>query len=219
MLDLQADYTISDLCDTPEQLDASIINKAMVKHSTGIQLLARPNQFKQADQITAAHCASVLGALQQMYEYVVVDGPSRFDSSGSAVIDMCQASLVVVQLLVTSVRNAHRMFEDLRDGGYNLDRFHLICNRVGLESGHLEMEHVQHTLNRKIEHEIPDDWKTVSSAINVGVPLVEAAPRSRVRAAIREIAEQIAGSGQDRGADAASGKSGLLGRIFSGAAN
>src|SRR5688500_18011158 len=60
MLDLQADYTIADLADTPELLDIAIIDKAMVKHATGVHLLARPNQFTQADHITAAHCASVL---------------------------------------------------------------------------------------------------------------------------------------------------------------
>ncbi|MBI4581745.1 MAG: hypothetical protein HY718_18760, partial [Planctomycetes bacterium] len=67
MLDLQADYTIADLCDTPEQLDEGMIRRAMVKHSSGVELLARPNTFMQADQITAAHCASVLGTLQQLY--------------------------------------------------------------------------------------------------------------------------------------------------------
>jgi pilus assembly protein CpaE len=191
MLDLQADYTIADLADTPKQLDSAIIDKAMVKHASGVHLLARPNQFTQADHITAAHCASVLSALQQMYEYVVIDGPNRFDPGGSTVLDLADVNLLVVQLLVTSVRNVHRMLEELREAGYNLSRFKLICNRVGRDSGHLGIEHVEKTLNLKVSHQIPDDWKTISSAINMGVPLIEFAPKSRVRAAIRELAENI----------------------------
>lgn len=218
MFDLQADYTIADLCDKPEQLDAAMIARAMVKHGSGLHLLARPNHFNQADQITAAHCASVLSSLQQVYEYVVVDGPVRFDVGGAAVLDLADVNLFVMQLLVTSVRNVHRIFGALRDGGYNLDRFRLVCNRVGQESSHLGIEHVEKTLNKKIAYQVPDDWKTVSSSINVGTPLIEMAPKSRVRAAIREIAENIARPQESRPAGGSNGqRSGLLGRIFSGA--
>jgi len=215
MLDLQANYTIADLCDTPEQLDADVIEKAMVKHSTGVHLLARPNLFSQADQITAAHCAAVLSSLQQMYEFVVVDGPIRFDPGGLSVLDLADVNLLVIQLLVTSVRNVHRMLDELRDGGYNLDRFKLICNRIGRESAHLEIGHVEETLKRKIDHQIPDDWKTVSSAINMGASLAEFAPKSKVRAAIRELAEHIADP-EGATSEAAAGKGGFFGRIFSG---
>lgn len=215
MLDLQADYTITDLCDTPEQLDPAMIDKAMVKHSSGLHLLARPNQFGQADQITAAHCASVLSSLQQIYEYVIVDGPNRYDTGGLTVLDLSDVTLLMVQLLVPSVRNAHRMLGELQDGGYNLSRFRVICNRVGRDAGHLNVEHLQKTLNIKVTHQIPDDWKTVSSSINIGVPLLEYAPKSRVRMAIRELAEKIANSAGALPAEPAA-KSGLLGRIFSG---
>lgn len=218
MLDVQADYTIADLCSTPEQLDASIIDRVMVKHSSGLHLLARPNQFAQADQITAAHCASVLSSLQQTYEYVVVDGPNRFDPGGLAVLDLADINLFVMQLLVTSVRNVHRMFGELQEGGYNLDRFRLVCNRIGQDTSHLGIEQVEQTLNRKIAYQIPDDWKTVSGAINVGGALMDIAPKSRVRAAIREIAESIA-LPHDAAVKKSERGSGLFGRIFSGASS
>lgn len=214
MLDLQADHTIADLCDTPEQLDPAIIEKAMVKHNPNLHLLARPNHFGHADQITAAHCASVLGALQQLYDYVIVDGPNRYDPGGLAVLDMSDMTLVVVQLLVPSVRNAHRMMSELRDAGYNLDRFRLICNRVGRDAGHLNLEHIEKTLNMKVAHQIPDDWKTVSAAINIGLPLLDHGPKTRVRQAIQELAEKISCGGLPL--EEVQVKTGLFGRIFSG---
>ena len=217
MLDLQADYTIADLCDTPEQLDTAMIQRAMVKHSSGIHLLARPNHFGQADLITAADCASVLNSLRQMYEYVVVDGPIRFDPGGLAVLDLADISLFVIQLIVTSVRNTHRMFSELREGGYNLDRFRLVCNQDTTESCHLQIEHIEKTLDKSVEYRIPADWKTVSAAINVGTPLAEMAPKSRVRMAIRELAEHIANPDPAAEGNGQGSKGGLLGRIFSAA--
>ncbi|HPD28698.1 MAG TPA: AAA family ATPase [Phycisphaerae bacterium] len=214
MLDLQPDYTIADLCDTPEKIDAGVIEKAMVRHNTGIHVLARPNHFSEADQITAAHCVAVLSSLQQMYEYVVVDGPSRYDPGGLAVLDMADMNLLIMQLLVTSVRNVHRMLDELRAGGYNMDRFHLICNRVERDSNNLEISHVEETLKKDVAHQLPDDWKTVSTAINMGVSLKEYSAKSRIRLALRELARRIA---QPENADEAhenGGKGGLFSRLL-----
>lgn len=211
MLDLQPDYTIADLCDTPEKIDAGVIARAMVRHSTGIHLLARPNVFSEADQITAAHCAAVLSSLQQMYEYVVVDGPNRYDPGGLAVLDLADMNLVVMQLLVTSVRNVHRMLDELRGGGYNMDRFHLVCNRVERDSIHLEISHVEETLKKQVAHQLPDDWKSVSTSINMGVCLKDYAPKSKIRSAIRELAEKIA----EPESPAATSENGSKGGLFS----
>ncbi len=213
MLDLQADYTIAELADTPEQVDTGMIEKAMVKHSSGLHLLARPNSFAQADQITAAHCAAVLTALRQVYKYVIVDGPMRFDPGGLTVLDMADINILLIQLLVTGVRNLHRMLEELRGEGYNLSRFMLVCNRVGRDSTHLEVQHVEQTVRMQVAHQIPDDWKNVGTAINMGVPLVDIAPKSRVRLAIRELAEKII-TPESAPAEASNRKGTLLGRIF-----
>lgn len=214
MLDLQSDYTISDLCDTPEQLDEGMITRVMVKHSSGVHVLARPNSFVQADHITAAHCASVLSTLQQLYEYIVIDGPTRNDTGALSVLDLADVNLLVMQLLVTSVRNVHRMLEALRDNGYNLDRFKLVCNRVGRDSAHLCVDHVETTLNTKVFHQVPDDWKAVSACVNMGVPLAEGAAKSRTRLAIRELAERLADTGE-AGVAGERQRGGLFGRIFS----
>jgi pilus assembly protein CpaE len=213
MLDLQPDYTISDLTDTPEQLDPAVIQKVMSKHSSGVHLLARPASFAQADHVTAAHCATVLGALQQLYDYVIVDGPSRYDSGGQTVLELADVNLLVIQLLVTSVRNVHRMIEELKDGGYNLSRFQLVCNRVGRDSAHLGIEHVEKTLNLKVAHQTPDDWKAMSAAVNMGVPLIESAPKSKLRQTIRELAEKLA-KRESKQPEAASSKGGKLGKFF-----
>jgi pilus assembly protein CpaE len=214
MLDLQPEYTIADLCDTPEKIDAGVIQKAMLKHSTGIHMLARPNHFAEADQITAAHCAAVLSSLQQMYEYVVVDGPNRYDSGGLAVLDLADTNLLVIQLLVTSVRNAHRMMDELRGGGYNMDRFHLICNRVERDSSHLEISHVEETLKKPVAHQLPDEWKTASTSINMGVCLKEYAPKSKLRAAIHDLAEKISEPEGAAAVSASGGKGGLFSRLL-----
>lgn len=218
-LDLQPTFSVADLCDTPEQLDPQMIEKAVMKHSTGVEVLARPQQFAQAEQVTAAHAASVLSSLQEFFDFVVVDGPMRYDSGGRVVLEMSDAVLLVLQLTVPSVRNADRIIQELSRQGYNRDRLKLVCNRNGKDNGTLEVEQVEATLNQKMFAVISDDWASVSTGINMGEPLCTAAARCKTRqdieAMVRRLRPDIAG-GNGTAADARKPvASGIFSRIFS----
>jgi len=191
-LDAQPTYTIAELCETPEHIEAQMIERVVVKHSSGVHVLAHPADIEQAERISAAQCAGVLAALLEHYDFVVADGPVRFDPSARAVFDMTDVYLLVLQLLVPPVRNADRLLNELRRGGYNLDQVRLVCNRSSREAGYLEPADVETTLNRKLDWMLPDDWKTSSTAINVGSPLADFAPRSKLRQAIKQMAEDLA---------------------------
>jgi pilus assembly protein CpaE len=213
LLDVEPNYTLADLCHSPEQLEQQIIDRALVKHSSGVHVLCRPSSFTQADSITAASCVGLLSALMQSSAYVVADGPSRLEPNARAVLDVSDVNLLVMQLLVPSVRNALRIIEGMRDSGYNLDRTQLICNRVGKDSGNLTIEDVVDTLGKEVHAQIPDDWATISGAINLGEPLLTFGPRSRARIAIQKIAEGLH-TPEAQSDETDTRKKGLIGRIF-----
>ncbi len=212
LLDVHGQYTIADLCSTHEELDPEMILKALIKHESGVYVLRRPHLFAQAEMITAAHCTNVLTSLQQLCSYVVIDGPNRHEPGGRSVLDAADVNLMVIQLLVTAVRNTDRMVQELGAQGFNTDRISYVCNRVGRESAHLEIDQVEAILNRKMFATISDDWKNVSSSVNIGQPLRLHAERCKVRQEIRELAQRI--HTPERFADAARAKGGLFGRLF-----
>jgi pilus assembly protein CpaE len=191
-LDAQPSYTIADLCETPERIEAQMIDRVTVKHPSGVHVLAHPNDIEQAERISAGQCAGMLAALLEHYDFVVVDGPVRFDPTARAVFAMTDIYLVVLQLLVPPVRNADRLLNELRRGGYNLDLVRLVCNRYGRESGYLQPGDVETTLNRKLSWTLLDDWKTASTALNVGSPLLDFAPKSKLRQGFQQMAQDIA---------------------------
>ena len=191
-LDVHPTYTVADLCDTPEHIEPQMVDRVVVKHSSGVHVLAQPNDLERAEHISAAQTASALAALQEHYDFVVVDGPVRLDHTARAVLDMTDVCLLVLQLVVPAVRNTDRILNDLGRKGYNLDRIRLVCNRFGREAGYLEPADVEATLKRKLTWTLPEDWKTSSTAINVGNPLLDWAPKSKLRAAYRDIAQAIA---------------------------
>lgn len=214
-LDASPTWSIAELCETAEHIDAQMLERAMFKHPSGIHILTRPNEFAQAEQISAAQAASALAGLQEHYDYVLVDLPARFDATARAVYDMSDKLLLVLQLTVPSVRNADRILQAMASTGYAADRLQLVCNRVSRETGHLEQSDVEATLKRRMDYFIPEDWKTSSAAVNMGAPLMTQAPKSRLRMAYRQIAEALLGppSGAAEHAAAENGelKKGLFG--------
>lgn len=219
-LDAQPNYTIADLCETVEHIDASLLERAMHKHPTGVHILARPATFAQAEQITAAHCAGVMSALQENYEYLVVDGLKRIDATARTVFQMSDLCILVLQMLVPAVRNADRIMHELRQQGFNMERLRLACNRFGRDAGYLEPSDVEASLSRKIDFYVPDEWKVSSTAVNMGSPILAQAPKSKLRAAYRQIAAAItsggAGSGDTDDGASDSGRKGLF-SFFAGA--
>ena len=120
-----------------------------------------------------------------------------------------------MQLLVPLVRNTSRMIEGMREAGYNMDRMKLVCNRVNREKGTLTLEDVSATLKVPEFARIPDEWATVSAAINLGEPLAVHGPKTKVRCAIRDLAARLHGQGSE--ADEKNGSKqagGLLSKIF-----
>jgi MinD-like ATPase involved in chromosome partitioning or flagellar assembly len=60
---------------------------------------------------------------------------------------------------------------------------------------------------------IPSDWGPISSAINLGEPLLTQSPKSKARLAIVELAERLHAP-PDQTDDNEETKKGLIGRIF-----
>ena len=215
LLDVDPTYTLADLCGSPEHLEAAVVTRALFKHSTGVQVLSRPNDFVESENLTAAACMGVLSTLMHMNEYVVADGPTRLDLGAKSILALSDVNLLIVQLLVPCVRNATRILENMRQNGYNLDRMKLVCNRVGRESAHLSAAHVSETLGLDVFATIPDDWAVVSGAINLGEPLLTHGPKTKVRASLQEIAVRLhRGDAHTDDDDKDARKKGLIGRIF-----
>jgi len=183
--------------------------------------------------------------LTDMYDYVILDGLSPSNQADLGILRMADNILLVMNLLVPSIRNAHRILEAMTRrhglGGEGpspnvpsaespLERILLIINRLGRESSYLRIQDVEKTLKYKIFAQVPDDWRTASRSINAGDPLALYAPNSKIRTSLVDIALQLAGNDPSSGSRASptgtsrtgySGRGssrkgpGLLGRMFS----
>lgn len=211
MLDLDIQYSLADLCGESITLDERLLQKAVMKHKSGVHVVSRPKEFEDTADLSAEACVPVLMTLRKMYPYVVLDGPTRSDPTGRAILDIADWNLLTVQPLVTAARNAKRILAALERMDFDKSRIQVVCNRGGGGLSHLNIQRLEKSLGHKIIISIPDDWMSVSASINLGEPLAMNAPRSKAREAIRELADMICGSDGSAGGDKSSG---LLGRLF-----
>ena len=87
-----------------------------------------------------------------------------------------------------------------------------IVNRMGIYKD-LDIPQAEKTLNKPILTGIPDDWPTVRDAIDLGEPLLKAAPRSKVRQAIEALANWVH-TGKPVDFQPETRKGGALARLF-----
>ncbi len=215
-LDVAPTYTIADLAQNPEELEQHVIDRALVEHSSGVRVLSRPTHFVQSENITAASCVHVLTTLLALNEYVVVDGPNRYDVGASSILDLADITMLVTQLTVPSVRNAQRILQGMEEAGFNPDRARLLVNRLSKDTGPLSISDVEGTLNKPVFATIPDDWPTMSTAINLGETLAERGPKTKIRHAIRDLASSLHQPDQAVSREPAK-KANLLSKIFADA--
>lgn len=214
MLDITPQFTLADLCQTLDSIDPSMVEKALLKHDSGLKVLARPQHFEQAGEISAANTVNVLNLLCDMFEYVVCDGPSRYDAAGPAILDLADVGIMVVNLAVPSVRNTSRIIQELTKQGYNLNRLKIVVNRHTTDTAILDVEDLEECLAKKVDFLLPDDPKHVSAAINMGRPLPMSAPKSKIRDAIRTLADRIHNPSAEVDESAHAAGAGLLARMF-----
>lgn len=191
LLDMAPTFTIEDLAGSTERLEAAVVERALTRHATGVSVLPRPNRVGPDLNITPEAVNAILNTLQESFDFVVVDGPMRYDPTIRSILDNADASLLVVNLTLTSVRNADRILQDLGREGFNLERMLVGINRVGRESGGMQVEHVNQALNRPVSWQIPEDVKVAATSVNMGEPLVTQAPSSKLRQALKDLAENL----------------------------
>ena len=146
--------------------------------------------MEQAANISPERVAQVLKVLITKHDAVVVDTPSRFDGVAISAMEMANVVLLVLQLSVPSIRNAHRLYKSLVQYGMPPEKIHLVVNRFTPNSP-ISVQDVEEQLKTSVFAVVPNDYQTVQAALDFGRPLLSDSPDSPVRKAIADVAARI----------------------------
>jgi len=192
-LGINSQYSTADALLNFARMDFNLMSKLLVKHSSGLFVLAAPDKYARVD-VTDEAVQKLLTVAQENFDYVVVDAGSRFGAVDKALFRSGATVYLVMQVGVSDLRNSNRLIsETLKSGDIKLE---IVLNRYTPRTLGIEEESITKALTVPVKWKIPSDYPAVKSAQNSAVPLVlNDSPISRV---ITKMTEEVCGLPADK---------------------
>ncbi len=163
-------FSVLDAIDNLHRLDREFMHELVTKHKSGLEILAGSDQFDRPGASDGSAMEEMFRLLTRQYEYVLVDAGSQINACTIAALYAADTMFLVANPDVPSVRNAQRLIDRVRQLGACADRARLLLNRAA-EPYPIPPAQIENAVGHAIHHTFPSDYKTVSSALNSGVPL------------------------------------------------
>jgi len=170
-LNLQAKTSFIDLASRANELESDVVEEVLLRHQTGLRVLAAPIRPEMADEVNADEVRDVLQFLKEDFVYVIVDTSSTMDDITLAVLDVTDLLVVVATPEIPSIKDARLLFDLLGILEFPKENIFFVLNKMDRKSG-ISAEAVAENLKCSVSGMIPLDDKTVSASINKGVPLL-----------------------------------------------
>ena len=188
LLDLPLRNTWADLARSPaDEMDINLLNSVLLRHDSGVHVLASPAHPEDAEGITVKHVQSALELLRTRYHYIVLDLPHDFSETTLAGLDMADQILLMLAPETASVRcaaNAMGTFEQLK---YPPERITLVLNWSFKGKG-LPRAGIEGALKKELGVVIPYAEDAVVASIMYGKPSALKEPLDPLGAFLEDLA-------------------------------
>lgn len=208
---VNSSYSLADLAKNTEKADYDFLHSLLVKHSSGVYILADPSVIEEADQISSGQVRDVLSALRSMFDVIVVDTPHQFDERTLTALEMSDVVLLVSLLNIPSLKNTQKCLDLFGRLGIRDERVRLVLSRH-LQDGEISKEKIEAILHCPVFFSVPNDYPAVISSVNRGKTLREASPDREVAKSFQRMASLLLGR-QDKAALSPE-RRGLFGKLF-----
>jgi pilus assembly protein CpaE len=191
-------FTILDAIENLHRLDRDFLKELLVRHKSGLEILAASEQFDRPNAQDAGALEELFRVLSRSHDYVVIDAGNSINSCSVAALYGADAIFLVTNPDVPSVRNAQRLVDRVRQLGASAERIRVVLNRFS-DALMIGPKQIETALGYSIDQVFTSDYKTVSAALNSGVPLA-LANSSELATQFDKFTRQIIGPGDEQAA-------------------
>jgi pilus assembly protein CpaE len=186
-LNVIPDYTLADVVQSVSDLDIQLLKKSLTKHTSGLYLLPRPVELRETGMITADSTQRVISLLKASFTHVVIDLSKTYSEVDIAAMQLATRVLLITQLDLPCLRNVVRLLMSFEEIDGLSEKVEIVVNRAGLDSGQISLKKAKETLGRDVFALLPNDYRTMVSVRNNGVPLLAQAPKAPITLALRDL--------------------------------
>ncbi len=187
-LGIVTEYSTVNALQDVDRLDAAFLNKLLIKHSSGVSVLAAPGKFPQFHASNEA-IGKLITVARQEFDNVVVDVGARLDLTDSALFNDAFTIYLVTQAGIPELRNSNRLISQFFSAGG--PKLEIVINRYEPRALGVSDETITKALTRAPNWKIPNDYAAVRQMQNTATPL--ALGDSPVARLIRQMATSICG--------------------------
>ena len=177
-LGVVAEYSTINALQNAARLDSSFLSKLLVKHSSGVTVLAAPGKFPNYEAHDEA-IDKLIAVAQQEFDNVVVDIGSRLDLMGTSLFKAGSTVYLVIQAGIAGLRNSNRLITQYFAS--EVPKLEIVINRFDPRSLGIPENEITKALTRPAKWKIPNDFAAVQRMQHRATPLaLEDSPISRL---------------------------------------
>lgn len=183
--------TLEQLSAQVDRMDAAFFDASVMHVCNRFDILAGAGDPVKASEVRADGLEWILSLAAPRYDFVILDLGPTINPVSMLALDRSNEIHIVLQASMPHLRAGRRQLDILQALGYAHESVRLVLNRH-TRHGDAVRDAAQSVLGMKPHHVIADDARTVSEAINQGLPIAEAARGSAVARSLQAIAAGIA---------------------------
>lgn len=190
-LDLKPSFNISYMLQNLDKINEDFLLSTLEKYKdTSLYVLADPPYFKQSDDVQAKDIQKLFNILRDTFSYVIVDTSGSFDAKAMNALEYSDLIFFVTIVNLPALRNCQRCLELFDKLGFDANKIEVLINRY-MENDEIKAEDVEEVLGKKLYWKIPNNYFTMMSAINKGVPVSEINQDSNVALSYKNLALMV----------------------------
>jgi pilus assembly protein CpaE len=193
-LDLEPGRGFREALESPERIDGLFVERAMVRESEHLFVLAAEDDIETSRAFDPAALALLIDHLQRDFDYIVFDLP-RFAARSQVALLPAPLSIVVVSdPTIAGMRDTLRLGKALR-GSAPAANFRVVLNRCGaVRGGELERRDFEQDADVTVSCIVPFDVKAAAASAGAGKPLAKVASRSRAAQSLKQLTQYVSGT-------------------------
>jgi len=194
LLDLPRRDAVFELLTEPDSLDGETLSQAMTSFKSSLAVFSSPPEIMPMEIVDAKFMQTMLGLLQQKYDFIVIDLPKALTDWTADVLNAAETYFTLLELDMRSAQNVMRYLRVLRAEDLPGEKIQYILNRApGFAdlSGKTRIGRFSDSLGIEVKILLPDGGKAVTASGDQGVPLADSANKNALRKEIRKIATTL----------------------------
>lgn len=204
-LNQAAKKTIYQIVESGADITLSEVEKNIVSHESGLDLLLAPKEPAFAEAVKSEHILKIIDLIRGVYQYIVFDLPPSITEKELAILDRSDLVLLVATLEISSLKNTKICLKTFTDINFDVSKIKLILNKeipnVGIGKQDLEAG-----LAIPVYATVPMESEIAQRSLNHGEAFVLKSPASAISKSIIGMADRIVGPRQQ----VETGKSAIL---------